>query len=364
MNITLFRGFALVAALAGLVCNSNSSSEAALFYVAGNNGQFGTIDPATGAYTSIGTTSVVLEGGLGFGPGGVLYGSDNYNLYSINTTSGSLTTVGTMPGNGYWSFGATLDGTLYLNRQNVLYAVDPATAALTFIGPTGAHTGNGIAGAADGNLYLMGSAYTGSGGNFYRVSRTSGAATLLGNGGVNDNFYGLGYTNGRMYAFDYNNPDIYTVNLVNGSMTLASTYDFSTVGQVYGVGVQLATDTATLATWSSSGGGSWADGSKWDTSPNFPQFQNDTATFGSAIVTSATVTLDGGKTVSALTFDNSNSYTIGEGSGGPLVLSSTAASAQVTVLTGTHTISAPLLMTTNVAFNVNTGTAHKYLRQH
>jgi hypothetical protein len=76
------------------------------------------------------------------------------------------------------------------------------------------------------------------------------------------------------------------------------------------------------------------------TNPNLP-FQT-TANFMGAIQANTTITLDGNQSITNLTFNNANSYTIAQGTGGTLTITGSGASIGVT--TGSHFITAPLVI--------------------
>jgi autotransporter-associated beta strand protein len=117
----------------------------------------------------------------------------------------------------------------------------------------------------------------------------------------------------------------------------------------------LATEAALIpiasGTWKAAGSGNWDNPANWNGA--IPQYSGDSATFGSAIATSSQVTLDNSKTIGNLTFQNINSYAIVPGSGsGTLVLSGTGATAPVTVLAGSHSISTEIALSSNVSLSI------------
>ena len=77
---------------------SRSASADLSVYAATAQGDFGTLDLDTGAYTSIGPSGVTSIVGMGF-IGGTLYGVDNNadgaGFYSINTATGAATFITT-----------------------------------------------------------------------------------------------------------------------------------------------------------------------------------------------------------------------------------------------------------------------------
>src|SRR4051794_29854448 len=84
---------AAAALVIGAAIGPSTASAGPIVYVAGTGGEFGTLDLATGDFTSIGTlnpSSGAEIVGMGFGPDGNLYGLDfiqpNSNLYPIGIT--------------------------------------------------------------------------------------------------------------------------------------------------------------------------------------------------------------------------------------------------------------------------------------
>jgi autotransporter-associated beta strand protein len=104
-------------------------------------------------------------------------------------------------------------------------------------------------------------------------------------------------------------------------------------------------------TWNDTGGGSWATAGKWN--PNGVPGNGGNATFGSAITSNAAVTLDGDRLISGLTFDNAKRYTISQGGSGTLTLSIGSGAVPATVTSGSHEISAPILLGSDLAVTVD-----------
>ena len=106
--------------------------------------------------------------------------------------------------------------------------------------------------------------------------------------------------------------------------------------------------------WTSGSSGSWGNNGNaygnWSAGGGVPgldgtQSANDTATFAGAISTPATVSLDGANpSLSGLTFDNANAYTLAQGSGGELTLKGNGGAAVITVANGSHCVAAPVTL--------------------
>jgi autotransporter-associated beta strand protein len=161
----------------------------------------------------------------------------------------------------------------------------------------------------------------------------------------------------------------------NGITYLAGVADFGTTvdgstftaayGQINGYTRTSVSDSAgfidsTLAiagTWTGTGGGSWSAPGKWN-GGNIPQFAGASATFGSSIGASSTVTLDDSWSVGTVTFSNAHSYTLSAGAGGVLVMDGGSSNAAINDSIGSHLISAPVKLNTNTAITVtNSGTS-------
>jgi hypothetical protein len=98
-------------------------------------------------------------------------------------------------------------------------------------------------------------------------------------------------------------------------------------------------------------------GGSWNTSGNWPggvpNSAGATAAFATGQTTGGTVTLDGGKTVGHLVFDNAGAFTIAAGSGGSLTIDDTGdangVSPSISVISGSHVISAPVVLANGIA---------------
>ncbi len=105
------------------------------------------------------------------------------------------------------------------------------------------------------------------------------------------------------------------------------------------------------ASWSVDASGNWNEPAYW--TGGVPNAVDATALFGSAITQPQTVTVDSPVTVGAITFDNANAYTLAGTS--TLTLDVTSGSASISVLSGSHTISAPLALADNTTVSVVAG---------
>lgn len=150
--------------------------------------------------------------------------------------------------------------------------------------------------------------------------------TLAGSGSISNLTVANGVS-GKNYAFSDDATHIY-VNI------------FSNASAVY---------------WNLATGGTWNAAASWTAGgpPNAPGANASFGGGGTAITSAATVTLDGNQTVGTLSFASANSFTVAQGTGnGILTLDNNGATANLTDSQGSHTISAPLALTSFGA-NVN-----------
>jgi hypothetical protein len=116
-------------------------------------------------------------------------------------------------------------------------------------------------------------------------------------------------------------------------------------------------DTAPLmaAAWDGSltGGTSWAAAVNWS-GFSVPNLAQDDAVFGPWSSTPQTITLDGAQTAGVITFDSSNSYTLAPGKGGSLTMNNGSNPAAILDYLGSHTISAPLILTSSTQVTFST----------
>ncbi len=100
--------------------------------------------------------------------------------------------------------------------------------------------------------------------------------------------------------------------------------------------------------WNTDNGGNWSDAGNWFAA--VPNAAGVEAAFESAIQSPRSVTTDVPITVGGITFDNANSYTIAGANA--VTLDSTSGDAQLNVISGSHTISAPVTLADNTAITV------------
>jgi fibronectin-binding autotransporter adhesin len=163
-------------------------------------------------------------------------------------------------------------------------------------------------------------------------------------------------------------PSIVSSN-VTGSLSGANTVRYSvampggTDNLVATVGLLAVTRPMPVnGVWSGTAGGSWNTAANWQNS-SVPGSSGDTATFGTAIGSAtATITLDGARTLSGLAFSTTGggSYTIGRSSGdstSTLTLTNTSGSVSIANSGGNQTIAAPVLLGSNLSVSAAAGSS-------
>jgi autotransporter-associated beta strand protein len=104
------------------------------------------------------------------------------------------------------------------------------------------------------------------------------------------------------------------------------------------------------STWNGINYGSWSENFEW--SGGVPQFAGNTANFDALEYGATYVSLDGSWTVGTINFNNAQGYTLYQGAYGNLTLNNNAAAAQINVLTGSHLISVPVVLTNGLTLAV------------
>ncbi len=105
-----------------------------------------------------------------------------------------------------------------------------------------------------------------------------------------------------------------------------------------------------VATWSVDANGNWSGPGNWNTA--VPNEYCTQVLFGSATTAPRTVTVDVAVTAGTLQFNSANAYTL-SGTSTVTLESSNNADAAISVLNGSHTIAAPLVLSSNLDVTVN-----------
>ena len=148
-------------------------------YMGENNGDFGTIDLDSGAFSLLGNSGQTLAG---MAVADATLFATSYHLatgtlFSVNPANGSLSTIGTSSID-YDDFGSTTDGLFAEGFDENLYSINPTTGAATLIGPTGLTFGSWRSLSTNSSTL-----YFANGPNLYTLNTTTGAPTLIGGTG-------------------------------------------------------------------------------------------------------------------------------------------------------------------------------------
>ena len=319
--------------------------------------------------TGLSNGSVTLGGGTAYQFGGA---NDAANSTTRGVT-GSFTTAGTQNGAAIITpAGEGLTGEV-INPIAISYTVDPVTMRVITDGAT-TNLGNLHNGAA---VNATTNAFTTSGTHDMTTDLTVAAGTGTSNGltlsGGPTTFNGTISSDTRNLSGN--------ISKAGGGLT-AGTFDLTVTGEgLAGEGsysdvaiTYMANVYTGQSVWAGTGtGGSWGTlasgfGINWGTNQGSPGLDanftsTDTATFQNVTGQGAQlVTLDGASpSLNSLTFNApATGYTLAQGSGGTLFLNGGAGLATVSDLAGTHTISAPVSLTTNANVNVVTGQVLKF----
>jgi hypothetical protein len=158
-------------------------------------------------------------------------------------------------------------------------------------------------------------------------------------------------------------PAYLTFNLPAGATTLymrhGVTFAYDVLWQMGGPhsesGVIFTQGVAPVAAeWANNNSGSWSIGTNW--TGGVPNGIDTTANFLGAITAPQTVSLDGAQTVGTINFNNTHSYTLGGGS--VLTLDGGLGHGEVNVISGSHSISAPVVLNTPTTFTASERIQH------
>ena len=225
-------------------------------YAGSSSGSFGTMDLKTGVFTLLGNSGQTLAG-LAVADGSIFatsYHTANGTLFEVNPASGALTSIGTTTGTDYDDFGSTTSG-LYavsFGATQDLYSIDPVTGVATLIGPTGLGYG-----AWRGLSTNSSTLYFADGADLYTLSTSTGAATLVGAFGSSAEMGVLLTEGGNLYGGDDTNNTVDTIDIGTGAATVGPKPSASFAGSFYGLApspVPTGTPTPEPGTWGLLGG--------------------------------------------------------------------------------------------------------------
>jgi hypothetical protein len=227
--------------LAGLVATQFTLSADVFSFVDSSAGQFGVVNLNTGAFQLIGTNSVTA--GLAFS-GGVIYGEDfGLNLVTIDPSTGATSTVG-HTGINFSVYTTLGNGKMYgLDYAGNLYSIDLTTGAATMIGPSGLPPlgggfANSLAASSSALYYTVDQTSPALGPALYTIDPVTAQATLV--GPTQADMAGSAFVNGTLYGFTYpyiNGADtasIFSIDTSTGAATFEAFTSPSVRGSING----------------------------------------------------------------------------------------------------------------------------------
>lgn len=107
--------------------------------------------------------------------------------------------------------------------------------------------------------------------------------------------------------------------------------------------------------WNVATGGGWGTGTNWNA--GVPDQIGAVANMTFPLAAPDTVTLDAPRTVGAMSFDSAQGYTIAAGTGGTLTFNNGVSQANIIGTTGSHAISAPIILNSNTVAAIASGAA-------
>jgi fibronectin-binding autotransporter adhesin len=344
----------------GTAINFNSGT---LVYAGGNTADISARTIALGASggaIDTGANNVVFANSIGNGGAGgfTKAGSGRLTLAAGGTYAGATTVAaGELRVNGPLS-SATVD----VAANALLSGTGTLAGAVTIASAATLAPGN----AAVGSLTL-GSLTTSGGSSLIWEFNTSPANDLVvvtsPNGltinggtfsffseGTNTPFGTIGTYNLMQYSGAVQGTGV--GSLAVGNPAAGKNYTF---GESGGFVTLTIASSGLLAQWNVDAAGTWTTASNW--TPSEPNGAGDTATFGSVITAPRTVTLNADRTIGNVVFDNANAYTLAPAAAQTLTIGDGAGSRQLQVITGSHTISAPVALASSVGVDVVAGQA-------
>jgi fibronectin-binding autotransporter adhesin len=328
----------------------------------GNNRQ---IELVSGTATlDVGSSYTQQRNGLIYGAGGLVKaGAGTQILTNANTyTGGTLISAGTLQVNNTTGSG-TGTASVTVHSGGTLSGLPTATGFST----AGRISGNvivnsgGIVTARSGTTFTFGG-LTLNASSIVNLQLGAPTTTALINITANNSFSIAGtstinlsnvggVTAGTYRLFDYSGNLTTFNNLALGS-TPGGGFTYSLSHNQTGTSVDLLVSLSDQQ-WRSDISSNWSTAANW-TSNAAPSGEGSQANFFGAIKQARTVTVDAAFTVGTMTFDSLHSYTI---AGSNALTLNNGGTALITVMSGAHTISAPVTLANHLQISTNSGTS-------
>ncbi len=164
-----------------------------------------------------------------------------------------------------------------------------------------------------------------------------------------------GLTEGTYTLLDYNGSPLADLSKFALSSPTLGSFSVSLVNDQANTSINLLVQGGVVAsnsTWNVDASGNWSTAGNW--SAGVPNAVDATANFGTAITSTQTVSVDSPQTAGTLNFSSPISYAIAGSS--TLTLDVSSGQAAINVTSGTHTISAPVVLNDDATITSAAGT--------
>jgi len=306
--------------------------------------------------------------GLVYGSGGLIKtGSGTQILTNANTYSGGTTiNNGTLQANNATG-SATGSGAVVVNNGGVLSGLPTATGFAnpgSLSGTVTVNSGGAIQARSGGTFTFGGLALNTSAITNFQIGAPAGTAIINITGVDGLSLAGLSTVNisntgglaaGTYNLFDYTGTALTSIaNLQLGS-TAGGGFTYSLSNNQTSTSIDLVVSLSNQQ-WANDANGNWNVTSNW-TNGVVPNAVGAQANFFGLINQARTVTVNGAFTIGNMAFDDADAYTVADsGFGGDGLTLNNGSAAAINVSLGSHTLSAPLTLASDLQLAAAAGT--------
>ncbi len=319
-------------------------------------GASSTLNVTGGFWEGVGNTP--STGLIKQGPGTMILAGNNTYSAATNVNAGALSVTGSLNSSG----AVNVNGGGLLSGNGSVGNVTVVSAGTLAPGYTaGAGTLNATSLTLQSGSVLNYTLGASPGGNAF--VNISGYLNLPASG-VTLNILDSSLSTGTYAMFQYgttvsNSAGVFIPGSVPSALS-GDSFSFSeSSGNVIDLVISPSGSQTINGTWATNGPGTWSTSGNW--TGGVPGSGQDTAVFGAALTSgTATVTLDGSRSLASLGFSTTggNSYVIAASGASTLTLTNTLTStAALSNSGGNHTINAPIVLGSNLSVTATTGSA-------